>query len=539
MNAFDKQIIQKLLAQDAAIGNIFNLFIRNVSPYISLYRKSLSSDIWAGNHEIRILIDRELEDLQNNLKTAISNNAKSAWKLSTEKNDELVSNYIKGMSISNVAKERMFQKNLVAFESFIKRKENGFTLSDRVWKIAQEARTQLDFYIESGIGIGRSAEKIGQDIRQLLNNPDKRFRRIRDPKTGKLKPSQPMKDYGPGRGVYRSARQNALRLSITETNMAYRSSDSERWNQLDFVVGYEIKLSQNHGSDDYDVCDEAAGQYPKWFVWNGWHPRCMCYRVPVLIPEDTYMDYIFSNEEGKKEIIERHSIKEVPGNFQTWVSDNKTKIAGWKSQPYWVKDNFKDNNIRNGLKFGALRPGVKPSKPTKLSSEAIIRKAESGIRNNSKETAIIFDQKGREIFRKGGDHSSVSFTPDEMTFFKDGILTHNHPSALNHPEGSMMRIGNSFSGSDIITSIRNNLSEVRAVTPTYTFIMKRPKSGWPDLSDSIDTYHRLHGDVFTELQSRLYTNTTTVNKASIITAHLVARRFAKYFNIKYIKFKGQ
>jgi hypothetical protein len=54
--------------------------------------------------------------------------------------------------------------------------------------------------------------------------------------------------------------------------MAYRSADVARWEKLDFVTGYEVKLSNNH--PEYDICDELAGKYPKTFVFKGWHPNC-------------------------------------------------------------------------------------------------------------------------------------------------------------------------------------------------------------------------------------------------------------------------
>ena len=50
----------------------------------------------------------------------------------------------------------------------------------------------------------------------------------------------------PGRGVYRSSYMNARRLAATETNIAYRTADHLRWQKMDFVVGIEIVLSDNH-----------------------------------------------------------------------------------------------------------------------------------------------------------------------------------------------------------------------------------------------------------------------------------------------------
>lgn len=78
--------------------------------------------------------------------------------------------------------------------------------------------------------MGKSANYLISDVRKYLKNPDALFRRVRD-KHGNLRLSKAAKAYHPVRGVYRSAYKNALRLTATETNMAYRTADHLRWQQ--------------------------------------------------------------------------------------------------------------------------------------------------------------------------------------------------------------------------------------------------------------------------------------------------------------------
>ena len=99
--------------------------------------------------------------------------------------------------------------------------------------------------LDLGIRSGKSAAAMTRDLRQYLQHPDKLFRRVRD-EHGLLKLSQAAKDFHPGRGVYRSSYMNARRLAATETNIAYRTADHLRWQKMDFVVGIEIVLSNNH-----------------------------------------------------------------------------------------------------------------------------------------------------------------------------------------------------------------------------------------------------------------------------------------------------
>lgn len=163
----------------------------------------------------------------------------------------------------------MFSRNADALNTLLKRKDEfGKTISSRVWDITDGAMDNLEYYLSSGLSSGRPAALISQDIRQLLNEPNRRFRRVRDA-NGKLVLSQPMKDYHPGQGVYRSSYKNALRLAATETNKAFRTADYERWQKMDFVTGYEVERSpSNHGP--CPVCDAKAGQYSKDFKFTGW-----------------------------------------------------------------------------------------------------------------------------------------------------------------------------------------------------------------------------------------------------------------------------
>ena len=107
---------------------------------------------------------------------------------------------------------------------------------------------------------------MARDLKQYLKHPDKLFRRVRD-EHGILHFSKNAAAFHPGQGVYRSSYQNARRLAVTETNMAYRTADHERWQNQDFVVGIEIHLSGNHtckGRDGKphrfeDICDQLQG----------------------------------------------------------------------------------------------------------------------------------------------------------------------------------------------------------------------------------------------------------------------------------------
>ena len=94
--------------------------------------------------------------------------------------------------------------------------------------------------IDVALGDGVSAAAMSRTVRKLLNNPTALFRRVRD-KNGQLRLSQNAKNYHPGRGVYRSAYRNALRLTATETNMAYRTAIRSTSNIVIYFVFYDTQ----------------------------------------------------------------------------------------------------------------------------------------------------------------------------------------------------------------------------------------------------------------------------------------------------------
>lgn len=48
---------------------------------------------------------------------------------------------------------------------------------------------------------------------------------------------------------------------------------------MDFILGYEIKLSHSHPC--HDICEDLKGKYPKDFKWTRWHPNDLCYVITI------------------------------------------------------------------------------------------------------------------------------------------------------------------------------------------------------------------------------------------------------------------
>lgn len=362
LSFYYKQHIQKVAAQQAVIANIFNQFILSVSPYLRKWDDAGKNNVWLRNQGIENAVDRELLNLESMLYANISAFQKDGWERAERKNDDFISQFIKGMAISSATKDGMFTHNLSAFEALKNDIDsNGLKLSDRVWNITQQTKSQLEFYLDSGVVSGRNSNGISSDIRQILHNPQKRFRRIRNEK-GELVLSQPMKDYHPGQGVYRSAYKNALRTSATTTNTAYRSADYERWSKQDFILGIEIQRSANNRGP-CKICDAMVGKYPKTFKFTGFHPFCICFATPITMEPENFADFLLNDTVPKEQVI-----TDIPQGAKDFVNENKDGLQS----AFWYKDNFtNDGGLQREIVSQPITNEViKVSRPKRIKTDA-------------------------------------------------------------------------------------------------------------------------------------------------------------------------
>ena len=287
---------------------------------------------------------REIDALLRELSTALTINVEEAsseaWGMANAKNDAMVDAMLSTAGIEAAKKitQPWYNKNARALGAFQKRVKDGMGLSTDVWNIGQ-FKGELELALEMGLGRGKSAAELSRDVRSFLKYPDKLFRRVRDEK-GVLRLSKAAKEFHPGRGVYRSSYKNALRVTATETNMAYRTADSKRWQQIPFVLGIKIQVSKtNHPVTD--ICDELAGDYPKDFVFTGWHPFCKCFATSILPTTEKFIEYQQAILDGKdvSDWQWEGEVKDVPGEFNTWIDNNRERAKGWSNMPYFVRDN--------------------------------------------------------------------------------------------------------------------------------------------------------------------------------------------------------
>lgn len=341
-----------------------------------------------------------LRNMYSRVYQTIRGGVEKEWITSNENNDALVKSVFGEQSIEDNHFARFFKRNKEAMDAFFARKsgDGGLNLSQKVWRYTGMFRDELENTLDLAIGEGVPANRLAAQIKKYLQDPDKFYRRFRI-KVGEDENGNPVygrkwkrrvfdkesqsykwidddpKDYHPGRGVYRSSYRNAQRLARTETNIAYRTAEYDRWQDMPFVIGIEIKLSNNHPVPD--ICDDLKGIYPKTFKWTGWHPNCRCYQVPVLATHgelDKMLDNILDGK-SPDNVECSGEVTAMPNHMVRWARENAERMEKAKSAgtlPYFYKDN--EQGITDAL--NGYRPVRKPlSNETKERRKVIRRLA--------------------------------------------------------------------------------------------------------------------------------------------------------------------
>lgn len=388
---------------------------------------------WAKNKMLGDRVELILGRQSVRLESEITRGVISEWMLASQKNDQLAKSYIRNIYVSNKIRKEIFQTNTEALNAFIKRTDtNQFNLSKRVWRLTKETKAQLKFHISQGIATGKDAGEISRDIRNILVEPNRLYRRVRA-ETGELVLSRPAKAYKPGAGVYRSSYKNALRLTATETNMAYRASDYIRRKQLPFVAGYKVNLSGQHKV--YDICDEMKGIYPKDYRFVGFHPHCLCYTTSILMKKDKFIKYLKTGKIDKKFYVDK-----IPIKAERFVNKNASKIAKMKSKPYWT-ENF-DEKLKLKPSVGKARAVIEPSADQrKIYERVVLEKQVALSKLRDHEEGYFISNEGKILSHQVGKKGRIDFTKDEIDLLynpgENITFIHNHPT------------GTSFSFTDI------------------------------------------------------------------------------------------
>lgn len=297
------------------------IYLKNTNEVARIYDLIEKSNIDDLFHDplIAKLIEDSLKDLAGNLNQLVIQSIDSSWMLSGAKNEVLLKRAIKSEAIFSRVMEKYYSRNIDALAGFKKRVEGGLTISDRIWDTVKVQGSMIEQSMAVGIMKGTSAQELAINMQRYLDAPQILIEEVISLGLHDLMLDTSVMA-GRGKGVYSSSYKNALRLTRTETNIAYHRADNETWNKEDFVVGVEVRRS---GSGyDCDICEDLAGVYPKDIEFTGWHPNCLCFAIPILTSESDILKSLNAEMEGRSFSFD--TITDYPSSYQ------KYKARGFK-----------------------------------------------------------------------------------------------------------------------------------------------------------------------------------------------------------------
>lgn len=380
---------------------------------------------------------KQIADIQmqfvDDIHSVIYRGTSEEWKNSNEVQDLIADKVLQAYD-AIVDKKKytvLYQTNSDALKAFQSRKDKGFNISDKLWNQSTIYKEELEAAISCAIQKGTSAITLSKQIsKYLLDFPS-------------LKKDYKEK-YGSAKHLL-DCEYRSIRLAASEINMAYRTAENERWKQMDFVVGYEIKLSSSHHHrmPHGDICDMLAGRYPKDFVWTGWHPNDLCYKIPILKTEEEFWEWDGLSDVSTESINE---VKDIPDEFKKWVLDNQQKIEKARERntlPYFLRDNksiVQNINTENSAKELVNRASLVGKEVQSL--------AESIAKNNKGFVTPINYKSISSIVRKA---TTEGITPYDI---KDAVRT-----IIIVPKSQIDQVLNELSENDSFVRLKRQKPE--------------------------------------------------------------------------------
>jgi len=315
-----KKGIAKVNAELRANANRIAEKIRILQSKQALTSKRYGETI-LRNKQLLKGISEEFFKMEGNINETLAGLTKYSWDLANKKND---ADLLKYKSLESKFIEKNWRNpNIEAYNAFMKRNIDGLNLSQRIHIYTEQNKALYLDYIGTGITQGKSAAQIARGLNKINNDPENATILDKDGNPTKLGlKSKLLVEGAQGQGIYKSPLKNLLRVTRNETNVAYRISDFERRQDLDFVVGIKVNLSNSHTV--IDMCDSLIGIYPKDFKFYNWHIQCMCYTTSILATLDEMNAYFKTDK-----MVSKNLITDIPKNATDWV-----KKTGAKAQKF-------------------------------------------------------------------------------------------------------------------------------------------------------------------------------------------------------------
>ncbi len=193
----------------------------------------------------------------------------------------------------SAVQESLFEPQLQAIlDAGETRVIEGMQLSDRIWRVDQEAQERIKQVYLNALSQGQSAWDLAKELEQYLGAGQDCPRWTSTRLFGRTKGEIAAGDQtGLKRGddcAEQGVAWNALRLARNEIQVAHQMANDAIWAKIPWIEKEKIHLSDAHPPIGCE-CESIAGkEYPKGEIILPIHIQCMCYKTAVLMKADDF-----------------------------------------------------------------------------------------------------------------------------------------------------------------------------------------------------------------------------------------------------------
>lgn len=172
---------------------------------------------------------------------------------------------------------------------------DGFRLSERIWRLENGGREQIQSTIMAAMANRTNARDLAEQVEGLCGGSASCPRWTMTRLYGMTAQDRAASRRGlvsgdacQGQGLA----YNALRLARNEIQIAHHAMNDEVFRHSPWVTGEKVRLSATHPV--VDICDDYAegGPYEPGEVQLPLHVQCMCYKEAVTMPADEFRNQV-------------------------------------------------------------------------------------------------------------------------------------------------------------------------------------------------------------------------------------------------------
>ncbi len=270
---------------EKALQELRKIYIKSIETVKAEVLKDKSLDL----PELVRLLEESINPIAESLESSVISTINNSLELE----NMITYDFLKAAGVPGVTPDLFYKVNEKALKATINRTfQDGYTFSERVWKISETFKDDVIDVINLGMAQGKDNLKIAEALTTFVDVGKKGIKR---PKVyGKI-------HRGNGKlykRISKSVDWRALRLIRSEQYMSIQDAELERGRLNPACILYNW-VKNSYTVHDCECADLAANSPYKEDEVPGFpHPNCMCTIEQVLMDHDKFIDDLSSWSKG-------------------------------------------------------------------------------------------------------------------------------------------------------------------------------------------------------------------------------------------------